>query len=121
MAGVRTLVVTVSPLLAELVTGVLGPYLPLDVIGVLQSRNLLAEQLRTTAPDLVIMGLVGGETDACALPLLAALPSAAILVLEPTGKDAWLHEMLPHRTTLIDFSVPALIRELASRFNVTPQ
>lgn len=121
MARVRTLVVTVSPLLAELVTGVLRLHLPLDVVEVVESRDLLEDRLRSIAPDLVIMGLTRGECDDCALalPLLAVLPTAEVLVLEPTGKHAWLHEMRPHRTSLIDLSADALIHALASRFNVS--
>jgi hypothetical protein len=116
---VSTLVVTVSPLLADIVTSVLQPYLPLNVIGVLQTRDRLADHLRETTPDLVLLGLVGAETDACARPFLAVLPSAAFLVLAPNGQHAWLHDMRPHRTTLTDFSLQSLVRVLASCFNAT--
>jgi chemotaxis response regulator CheB len=119
VAEIRTLVVTVSPLLAELVTGILRPHVPLDVVGVLQSRDLLEDSLRSIAPDLVVIGLARGETDDCALPLLAVLPSAEILVLEPTGRHAWLYEMRPHRIALIDLSPATLIDALASRLNVS--
>jgi hypothetical protein len=118
VAGVRTLVVTVSPLLAELVTSVLRPHLALDVVAVLHTRDLLEERLRLIAPNLVILGLVGAETDASARPLLAVLPSAEFLVLEPTGRNAWRYEMRPHRTAMMDFSASALIETLTSRFNV---
>jgi DNA-binding NarL/FixJ family response regulator len=117
---VRTLVVTVSPLLAELLTSVLQPYLPLHVIGVLQTRDHLAEHLCKASPDLVLLGLIGTETDACARPLLRTLPSAEILVIAPDGRHAWLHDMRPHRTALTDLSVPSLIRVLASRFDAPP-
>jgi DNA-binding NarL/FixJ family response regulator len=120
VAGVRTLVVTLSPLLSDVVTSLLQPHLPLNVIRVLQTREQLAEHLRATVPDLVILGLLGGETDACARPLLVALPSAKILVLTRNGQHAWLHEMRPQRTALTNLSVRALVRTLASRFDVTP-
>jgi hypothetical protein len=109
-------VVTVAPLLADLVIGVLDPYVEIDIIGTLDSRDGLTQHLRRLAPDLVLLGLTGTETDASARPLLAALPAAEILVLAPNGRHAWLHEMRAHRTVLADLSVATLVRTVASRF-----
>lgn len=120
MAAVRTLVVTVSPLLTDLVTAVLEPRLTLDVVGVLPTRERLVEQLRELAPDLVLLGLLGAETDACARPLLVALPSAQFVVLAANGQHAWLYEMRRHRTALTDFSLPDLTSALVARFKATP-
>lgn len=116
VAGVRTLAVTVSPLLRELVTSVLQPHLLLDVIAVLETRERLAECLQELAPDLVLLGLSGGETDASACALLGVLPSAKILALAPNGEHAWLYEMREHCTALPDLSPPALIGLLTARF-----
>jgi hypothetical protein len=116
VVAVRTLVVTVAPLLAELVIGVLDPYVEIDVVGILDSRDELTAHLRRLAPDLVLLGLTGAETDASARPLLAALPTAEILVLAPTGRHAWLYEMRPHRTVLADLSVATLVKTVALRF-----
>jgi chemotaxis response regulator CheB len=115
MAIFRTLVVTVAPLLADLVRDMLQPQLTLDIVGVTRTRECLAERLRALAPDLLLLGLMDSETDAIALPLLDVLPSAAILVLAPSGRHAWLYEMRPHRTVLADLSVAALSKALASR------
>ena len=112
MAGVRTLVVTLSPLLADLITSVLQPHLPLDVIGVAPTRERLAETLRELQPELVLLGLENGEKDSCARPLLAVLPSARILVLGKNGQDAWLYEMRPHRRALVHMSPSSLIDAL---------
>ena len=120
VAAIRTLVVTVSPLLTDIVTAVLQQRLTLDVIGVLPTRERLAEQLRELAPDLVLLGLLDTETDASARPLLVALPTARFVVLAADGQQAWLYEMRPHRTALTNFSLPALTGALAARFKVTP-
>lgn len=120
VAAIRTLVVTVSPLLTDLVTAVLEPRLTLDLIGVLASRERLVEQLHELAPDLVLLGLLGAETDACARPLLAALPSAQFVVLAANGQNAWLYQMRPHRTALTDLSLPDLTNVLAARFKAAP-
>lgn len=108
MARLRTLVVTLSPLLRELVTSVLPSPISVDVIEILESRQGVAERLRDLAPDLVLIGLVDAETDAIALPLLAALPSVRILVLARNGAHAWLHQPHGRRTVLSDLSVQAL-------------
>jgi DNA-binding NarL/FixJ family response regulator len=120
VVAIRALVVTVSPLLTDIVTAVLRERLTLDVIGVLPTRERLAEQLRALAPDLVLLGLQDAETDASAWPLLVALPTARFVVLAADGQQAWLYEMCPHRTALTDFSLPALSDALAARFEVTP-
>jgi DNA-binding NarL/FixJ family response regulator len=112
--------VTLSPFLADLVASVLQPHLPLEVIGVLQTRESLPEKLRQLEPDLIVLGLESGEADSCARPLLAALPSAQILVLEQNGRHAWLYRMRPHRTALANVSMPSLIRALSPRFRVSP-
>jgi DNA-binding NarL/FixJ family response regulator len=116
VAGVRTLVVTLSPLLADLVASVLRPHLPLDVIGVLHTHEGLAEKLRELRPELILLGLENGEKDSCARPLLAVLPSARILVLTKNGQHAWLYKMRPHRTALVDVSPPSLIGALSALF-----
>jgi chemotaxis response regulator CheB len=108
MAVLRTVVVTLSPLLRELVTNVLSPEIVIDVIEVLAARERLTERLPDLAPDLVLIGLLDAETDAVALPLLAASPSARILVLANNGEHAWLHESRGRHARLSDLSVHGL-------------
>lgn len=120
MPGVRTVVVTASPLLVGLVTSVLEPHLPLDLIATLRTRTRLAERLRSKAPELVLLGLQGDETDASALPLLATIPSATFLVLEPSGRHAWLYQAGRDRIELTDLSGQSLVAALTSRFSGAP-
>jgi hypothetical protein len=120
MERVRTLAVTISPLLANLLTDVLKPRLPLDLIGIVQHRAALPDAMRALTPDLVVLGLVGGETDAVARPFLAVLPSAVILVLSANGQSAWLHQQRRRRIVLPGLSVAALADALASRFGPAP-
>jgi hypothetical protein len=119
VVGVRTIVVTLSPFLADLVASVLRPHFKLEVIGVLRTRESLPEKLGLLKPDLVILGLRSGEADSCARPLLSILPTAQILVLERNGRHAWLHRMEPRRTALANVSMPSLIRVLSPRFKVS--
>jgi chemotaxis response regulator CheB len=108
VARLRTLVVTLSPLLRELVTKVLPSQISVDLIEILESRECVAQRLRDLAPDLVLIGLLDAETDAIALPLLAALPAVRILVLARNGEHAWLHQSPGRRAVLSNLSVQAL-------------
>jgi chemotaxis response regulator CheB len=108
VAVLRTVVVTLSPFLRELVTNVLSPDIVVDVIEVLDTRERVTERLRDLAPDLVLVGLLDTETDTVALPLLAAAPSARILVLASNGEHAWLHEGPGRHARLSNVSVHAL-------------
>jgi DNA-binding NarL/FixJ family response regulator len=108
VVAVRTLVVTLSPLLRELVTSVLPPQISVDVVEALATREHLAERIREIAPDLVLLGLGEGEGDGTALPLLAVRPLARILVLTRDGASAWLYESPGRRVTLSVLSVASL-------------
>jgi DNA-binding NarL/FixJ family response regulator len=104
----RMLVVTVSPLLRELVTSVLQSQFAVDVVEILEAREPVAERLRDLAPDLVLLGLLDAETDSVAASLLAVLPSVRVLVLAGNGEHAWLYEPQGRRTVLSDLSAQAL-------------
>jgi hypothetical protein len=120
LAIVSTVVVTVPPLLADLVLDVLRPHLELRLDAVLGDRHRLADHLRALAPDLVVLGLRSNETDALAATLLSILPAAAFLVVAANGQHAWLHGMRPHRTALNELTVSALVAALTTRFKATP-
>jgi chemotaxis response regulator CheB len=113
--AVRTLVVTVSPLLTELVIGMLQPHFALDIVGALKTRDGLTEKLRAVAPDLVLLGLLATETDDFVRSLLVTIPLAQVLALPSNGQHAWLYEMRPRRTVVTNLSAAALTRVLKVR------
>jgi chemotaxis response regulator CheB len=118
--AVRTLVVSLSPFLRELVRSVLEPQISLDAVEVLAARELVAERIRKISPDLVLLGLKEVETeadaDAAALQLLAALSNARVLVLAHNGESAWLYGTPGRRVTLSDLSVASLKDALRAAF-----
>ena len=116
----RTLIVTISPLLRSLVVGALQPHFGIDIVDITETRDGLTARLAALAPDLVLLGLGPDEDDAAAIALLHAMPTARVLALAPDGARAWLHEMRPYRTILADLSVPALIQSLAQRHPMPP-
>ncbi len=116
MAGFRTLVVTVSPLLGEMILAVLLPHLPLEIVGILAMRQDMAAMLAQAAPDLLLLGLLENEPETIADSLLAMCPSMKILALAANGREAWLFEAGQTPLALPDLSVPALVSALVSRF-----
>jgi chemotaxis response regulator CheB len=118
VAAFRMLVVTLSPFLRELVTGVLAPEIPVDVVGALASRERLAARIREQAPDIVLLGLGEGEVEAVDPLLLKASSLAPILALTHNGQSAWLYESSGRRVTLSDLSVASLKEAL--RASLTP-
>lgn len=108
MAAFRMLVVALSPFLRELVTGVLAPEIPVDVVEALASREHLAARIREYAPDIVLLGLGESEVEAVDPLLLKASSLARILALTRNGQSARLYESPGRREILSDLSVASL-------------
>jgi DNA-binding NarL/FixJ family response regulator len=115
----RTVVVTLSPLLRELLTSVLSPEIVVDVIEVLATRERVVERLRELGPDLVLIGLLDSDADAVVSLLLPALPSVRILVLASNGEHAWLYES-GRFLKLSNVSVAALKEALQNPISYLP-
>jgi hypothetical protein len=120
VAGLRTFIVTVSPLLSEMTLAVLLPYLPLEIIGILETRQDIATVLAHAAPDLLLLGLLENERETFAGSLLLMWPSMKVLALAANGQRAWLLETDQPPLALPDLSVPALISALVPRFHPSP-
>jgi len=118
VAALRTLIVTLSPMLRDLVLGVLAPEISIDILDTLDTRDALAARVRDLAPDLVVIGLLASEPADLAEPLLEAAPPPWILLFSPQGQTAWLHGPGTRRVTLVDLSVQALkgaLQDIAPR------
>ena len=109
MPVIRTVFVTIPPLLGDIIKTSLTDHFTLDVVARLDSRAEIEKQLPLVSPDLVIIGLLGGEDDTIGRTLLVVVPLAKVIVLSSDGRNAYVHEMRAHRSTLTDVSPPALI------------
>jgi DNA-binding NarL/FixJ family response regulator len=107
----RVVLVTIPPLLSEVLVEVASKGIQLRVIAQIE-RELLAEQLPLLQPDIVLIGLRIGETDEIGSAVLQLVPGARVLVLSNDVHDAYLHEMRPHRTVLRNFSPANLLAAL---------
>jgi DNA-binding NarL/FixJ family response regulator len=105
--GIRTALVSLSPLLSDIITQAIEPEIELDVVAEVHSGDLL-EQLRLIAPELILIGLQTGETDAIAATALAAAPAAKVIAFSADCRHAYLHEMRPYQMMFIDVTPAAL-------------
>jgi DNA-binding NarL/FixJ family response regulator len=111
MAGIRTVVVTMSSLFVDIIEQSVTEQIALDIVARFEARDL-EEHLRVINPDLVLVGLRPGEADEIGRSLLEVVPVARVIVFSSDARHAYLHEMIPHRATLIDVSPAALIEAI---------
>ena len=109
MRPLRTVTVTITPLLGDIISQVVAVRAPIEIVARLDSRDRLELRLQILAPDLVLIGLCQDEGGGLAISLRNALPRAKVIALSHDGHHAYL--LVPHhpRTTLIDLSPKALI------------
>jgi DNA-binding NarL/FixJ family response regulator len=108
LVGIRTTLVTLSPLLSDIITQAVEPEIELDVVAQVHGRHLLGERLRLLAPELILIGLQAGETDAIAATALAAAPAAKVIAFSADCRHAYLHEMRAYQAMLIDLTPSTL-------------
>jgi chemotaxis response regulator CheB len=105
----RVAIVTIRPLLADILREILTGQMAIEIVAQIGRRTRLEQRLRDAHPDLVLIGLRRGESDAIAQGILTALPGAKIIAFSSDLHCVWVHQMRPHRTELHDFSKEALI------------
>jgi len=112
LVGIRTALVALSPLISDIIAQAIKPEIKLDVVAEFNSGDVLKEQLRLTAPELILIGLQAGETDAVAATALAAAPEAKVIAFSADCRHAYLYEMRPHQMELIDVTPAELTRAI---------
>lgn len=108
----RCVFVTIAPLLSSIIAAALARRVDFRLLAQLDEREGLAARLEALSPDLVVIGLGPQETDELGAALLAHLLKPKILLISATGDQAYLHEMVPHRGVLTDFSPETLLRTI---------
>jgi DNA-binding NarL/FixJ family response regulator len=106
VAVIRTALVTIPPILGDIIKTLLTE---LDVVAQLDDRAEVEKQLRLSFPDLVIIGLLKGETDAIGYAFLDLVPVANVIVLSNDGRNAYVYATHARRMVLTDVSPRALI------------
>jgi chemotaxis response regulator CheB len=112
MRRIRTVAVTITPLLCDIISELVAERAPIDMVACLDSRDQLELLLQTLAPDLVLIGLCPSEGDGIVRSLSNALPWAKVIALSHDTSHAFVHVPPHHRTPLIDISPKALIETI---------
>jgi DNA-binding NarL/FixJ family response regulator len=117
VAVLRTALVAIPPVIGDILLTLLADHFTVDVVARLDTAAGIEQKLPLVSPDLVIVGLLGGEDDTIGRTLLALVPLAKVIVLSSDGRNAYVHEMRAHRSTLMDVSPPRLIEAIMGAAN----
>jgi DNA-binding NarL/FixJ family response regulator len=109
MSTPRAVIITMSPLLADIFRELLSPQVAIEVVAEIGHDGPLEQRLRALQPDLVLIGLRSGEADGIALSVVMALPHAKVIAFSSDARHAYVYKMRPHRTELNDVSKDALL------------
>ena len=119
MESIRTVIVTMPRILSDIIASLVEDRATLSVVARLGNRFEIESRLPVLFPDLVLIGLRGGEADAIAATALALAPAARIVAFSFDGRNAYVHEVHTHRAALMDVSPTALVKViLAPRCSV---
>jgi DNA-binding NarL/FixJ family response regulator len=114
MIAIRTAVVTMSPMLRDMIKALPTGSVRLEIVAEFTTRELLADRLKAILPDMVLIELAQGETDRIARTILAAVPRGRVIAFSGGARHAYIHEMRPHRTALSNVSAKTVIRAISS-------
>src|SRR5262249_29467629 len=93
-------------IIPELIRG----YANVELVDNFTTRTDAEDRLPEVAPDLILVGLDEGETDATARKLLDLVPLSKVIAFSSDFCTAYVHELRAHRTELPDLSPKALIK-----------
>jgi len=109
VAGLRTVIVTMSTILSDIIATLVEGRATLSVIARLENRTDMPLRLPVLEPDLVLIGLRVGEDDEIAAAALELVPAARVIALSIDGRAAYVHETHAPRAALRDVSPAALV------------
>jgi hypothetical protein len=112
VAGIQTIIVGLSPLLADLIHRLAEEQIQLEIIAVLESRDSLMGRLQSLAPALILLGLRVGEDDATAASLANLMPGVRVLAFARDASHAFLHQAGKPARAFVDPSPRELISAL---------
>jgi chemotaxis response regulator CheB len=108
-ARIRTVVVTMSRILSDIITALVTDHAALDLVAEFDNRADAESRLSAIAPDLILVGLRDGEPDGIGRTFLALVPSAKVIAFSSDGRNGYLHEMPALRVEITDISPQGLI------------
>jgi hypothetical protein len=105
---VRILLADMTTMLASILSAVIGNAPDLDVAGRSVPGADLADQIRRTRADLLVVQSAHAERSLDMSPLLERFPKLKILAITDDCHAGFLHELRPYVTRLGDISATSL-------------
>ena len=118
--GIRTVTVTLPRMLIDIIAGVAADHAKLDVVACLGDRSEIEARFPALAPDLILIGLRVGESDAVAATALELVPSATVVAFSCDGRDAYVHDAHAPPAALLDVSPATLVNVIVASRQSAP-
>jgi chemotaxis response regulator CheB len=113
MHSVRILLVDLTGILQDIVRGVLEEQDDMIVVGWLPDRTRLHEAVLRTRPEVIVWGL---DDDAEILDVAPDLfrghPNLKVFVVRDDGRQGFLWELRPNKTSFGEISPPGLVHAI---------
>jgi hypothetical protein len=101
-----------SNMLASIITAALQQSSDMVIAGVANERVSLTRRIRATQAEAVIMQVAEPDDFEHFRPLLLNFPTLKIVGIKGDGKSAFVHELYPRSTQLVELSAATLLAAL---------
>ncbi len=108
----RILLSGMSNMLASLITGALGQFPPMIIVGHAQEGDDLISEIRSTHADAVIMQSHDPSHADDFEPLLRVVPVLKVVAITSDGSSGFVHELRPYSLPLPELSAEPLLTAL---------
>ena len=111
----RILLAGMSNMLTSIIDAALQQSPDTVIAGVANDRTSLSRQIRATRAEAVIMQTAEPADFEQIRPLLMRLPTLKIIGIRGDGKSAFVHELYPRSTQLVELSAATLLAALSAQ------
>jgi len=118
--SIRIVLADLPHLAADMLERVIAGHRDMVVVARLQSSTALLQAARTTAPDVVIMGIAEPELPARCLDLFAENTAVTVLGVQRRHGVAHLCQLRPHHRELGEMAPEDLVSEIRNAAHASP-
>jgi chemotaxis response regulator CheB len=108
----RILLAGMSNMLSSIITAALEQSPQMIIAGMASERDDLAESVRQTQADAVVMQVAEPGVTSRYHNLLLRFPTLKVIAIASNGKGGFVHELRPWSTQLVELSAATLLAAL---------
>jgi hypothetical protein len=105
---IRTVVITLPRMISDIVEQLVIDDVELDIVGRFDTRERIEDDVRAVSPDLVLIGLMPGESVMTGLSFLTVVPAAKVIGFSSDSHSAYVSQRDASWTHLPDLSADAI-------------